>query len=110
MLPTTGLDVGSMPWQTHDLDEEPFGEAVLAHHALGPPAPVAREGDTATAPLQVALGLQSVHHLRDRLSTVTEPLHEPRLYDGHALFLESMDRLEVLLERRVEAIGHADGA
>jgi len=99
-----------MPRQTHDLDEEAFGETVLAHDALCPTPPVCSEGDTSAAPLEIPLGFQSVHHLGDGLSAVTEPFHEPSLDDGHPLLFEGMDRLQILLERRMEAVGHADGA
>ena len=35
MLPTTGLLVGTLPFQSDDVDEKTFGEAVFTHDLSG---------------------------------------------------------------------------
>jgi hypothetical protein len=79
---------------------------VLAHDALGSTPTPLGEHDPAAAGFEVALRLQAVDGLRDGLGTMAEALHEARLNDHDALFLESVNGLEVLLDGRMEAIRH----
>ena len=45
VLPPTGLDVGLVPVEADDVDQQPLGQAVLADHALGQRPPGRRHGD-----------------------------------------------------------------
>ncbi len=105
MLPPAGFEVGLRPRQPNDVDEEALGEAVLAHDALGSCPSLSGQRDAPAASCDVSLTFESVHHLGDRLRAVPQPLDEARLDNWDALFLESVDRLEVLLERGMESVG-----
>ena len=71
--------------------------------------PFGREREPLAVALEVALRGQALDHLRHRLGAVAEALDEASLDDLHALLVQGVDRLEVLLERRVEAVGHSWG-
>ena len=107
MLPAARLVVRLVPGQPDDVDEEPLGEAVLAHDALGAAVAPVGELEAPAGTADVALVGEPANHLRDRLRRVAEPLDEARLDYRDVFFLEGVDRLEVLLERRMEAFWHA---
>ena len=56
--------------------------------------------------LDVSIVGQPVEHLRHRRGRPPEALGQACLDDRGALFGEGLDRLEVLLEGRVETFGH----
>ena len=59
--------------------------------------------------VEVPLRREALDHLGHRLRAVLKPLDEAGLDDLHALLVQGVDRLEVLLERRMEAVGHSRG-
>ncbi len=109
VFPASGLEVRLVPGQADDVDEEPFGEAVLAHHSLGAGQPFLGELEATSGTPHVTLVGEPVDHLGDGLGRVAEPLDEPGLDDDREVFFhERVHRLQVLLERRMEAFRHAN--
>ena len=106
VLPPARLGVDLVPLEADDVDQQALGEPVLAHHALGAAPALRGERERASLGAHVAVVAQPAHHLRDRRRRVVEALCQPRLDDLHAFFLELVDGLEVLLDRRVETGRH----
>ena len=68
--------------------------------------PAGGHGDTPAAAGDEVVGLQTVQHLRDGRGRLAQALGQPGLDHRDPLLLEGEDRLEVLLDRRVEAVLH----
>ena len=108
MLPATGLEVGLVPGQADDVDEEAFREAVAADDGGRLRAAEVSEGDPATSAGEVALLSEALHHLRDRLRGVAEPFDEARLNHRDTLLVEAVHGLEVLLDGGVDGFRHGE--
>ena len=83
-----------------DVGQEPLGQAVAAHHALGQAQAVVGQADGAVDGDQ-ALLLHAVDHLRHRRARHVEPLGDAGLDDVDVVLAELEDGLAVLLEGRV---------
>src|SRR5439155_14506642 len=85
---------------------QPLGQPVLADHALGPRPALRRELDDAAVEAQIPLIPQAPDHLGHRRRRMPEPFDQAGLYHTAALLAQLEDRFEILLERRVDALGH----
>ena len=68
--------------------------------------PLRGHGDLPGAPDDQVVGLEPVEHLRHRRRRLVQALGQAGLDDRDPLFLEGEDRLEVLLDRGMEAVQH----
>src|SRR5207245_2101372 len=91
-----------VPLQTDDIGEEALGQAVLADDALCPPAAILGEGQGPPLALEESGPPQPSDHLGHGRSRVPQMFDQAGLDDGNALLLELVDRLQVLLDGRVE--------
>ena len=106
VLPAARLEVGLLPRQPDDVGQQPLGQAVLAHHALGDRPALRGERQRPAPDLDVALVAQPLDHLGDGGRGVVESFGQAGLDDDHALLAQLVNGLEVLLQRRVEPLGH----
>jgi len=106
VLPPPGLDVRSRPGEPDDVDEEALGQPVPAHDARRELGSLLGQCHATARAREVAVVREPPDHLGDGLGAVPEPLDKASLDDVHALLDESVDRLEVFLERRVESVRH----
>ena len=101
MFPAAGLVVHQVPGQPDHVDEEALGEPVLAQHRLRHSLALLGEGDRPSRTLDVAIRGQPVEHFGDRRRRPPEPLGDTGLNGRRSLLVQRLDRLEVLLHRRV---------
>ncbi len=107
VFPPASFSVHVLPLQADDIDEQPFGKAVLAHDPSREPAafvgqlqmPVAFDGEQPVAS-------HPSHGLAHGGPGLVQPLGDPRPQRDDALLLELEDRAQVHL-RGVDEVRHA---
>ena len=106
VLPPARLGVGLVPVQPDDVHQQALGQTVLAHHPPGQRRAFGRHGDLTRAAGDQIVRLQPIEHLGDRRGRLAQPFGQAGLDHRDALFLQGEDRLQVLLDRRMEAVQH----
>ena len=106
MLPAARLSVDIFDRQADDIDEQAFGDAVLAHDPGGVLAPSRSELEVAiTLDREQAVTLHARDRLRDRGAALAQTLRDAGAQGHDALLLEFEDRPEVHL-RGVDEVAH----
>jgi len=107
MLPAARLGVHLLPFEPDDVDEQAFGEAVLAHHPRRQPAALLRQLQMPVArDLKQAVSLHARHRLAHRRAALFEPLRDAGAHGHHTLLFQFEDGAEIHL-RGVDQSGHA---
>ena len=87
-----------LPRQADDVDEQTFGQTVLAHHRHRQRAALLGQLEVAiTGHVQQTVALHAGHRLADRGATLFQPLRDACAQRGHALFLEVVDGAQIHL-------------
>ncbi len=98
VLPPTGLVVHVLPFEADDIEKQPLGESVLAHHPSGQPTPLLGQLDVSVAlDREQTVALHPGHGLGDRGARVAQALGNAGSQRDRALLLELEDRPEVHL-------------
>lgn len=106
MLPPARLGVRQLPLQPEHVDEEPLGEAVLAHHPGRGPA--TRLGQLKVAVIghgEEAVALHPRDRLRHRRPRMPQALGDASAQRQDPIFLELEDGPQIHL-RGVDHVGH----
>ncbi len=95
-----------LPLEPDDVDQQPLGEPVLAHHAHGEPVALVGELEVPVAlDGQQPVALHPGDRLADRRPALVQPLGDPRAQRHDALLVQLVDGPEVHLGR-VDQVAH----
>ena len=110
MLPLAGLVVGLGPREPEHVGQEPLGDAMPAHHALGEHDAVVGQPDLGRVVNDQSLALEPADHLGHRGSRDVQAIGDPGLDHVDIVFLELEDAFAVFLECRVvlSSCGHGE--
>ena len=98
VLPAAGLGVDELPVEADDVGEQPFGEAVLAHHPGRQPHALLGELEVTVAlDGHQAVALHPGDGLGDGRAALVQPLGDPGTQRDDAFLDELVDRPEVHL-------------
>lgn len=106
MLPPAGLIVDELPLEAQDVDEQAFGQPMLAHHADSFLAPLGGQLKVSvTGKREKTVPFHPRHSLRNGRTRMAQTLSDTGSQGDDALFFELVDRPQVHL-RSVNQVRH----